>query len=136
MKHSFSPDVLALNPELETLLGNGKRTAKYRNVPTEVDGVRFDSIKEARDYQRLKLLEQAGQITNLRLQPEFVLQEAYTDCDGVHHRAIRYIADFAWDDLYTGKSHVLDSKGFQTKDFRLKAKMFRAKYPQYVFEVG
>lgn len=51
-------------------------------------------------------------------------------------RAIKYVADFLWTDLLTGKTHVKDSKGFKTKEFRIKEKLFKALYPQYVFEVG
>lgn len=131
--YTFSDDVLKLNPTLAAELAATKKkpTAKYRNIPTEADGHRFASKKEAADYQVLKLLEQAGQIAGLRLQPEFVLQEA---SDGM--RAIKYVADFLWTDLLTGKTHVKDSKGFKTKEFRIKEKLFKALYPQYVFEVG
>lgn len=117
------------------LPGDAKRS-KYGNVPTELDGHRFASKKEARDYGVLKLLQDAGQIVNLRLQPRFVLQEAYTDTDGTHHRMIEYVADFIWDDLHTGRTHVRDSKGARTPVFLLKAKLFRKLYPSYVFEVS
>lgn len=111
--------------------------SKYGNVPTTVDGHTFASKKEARDYGTLKLLEDAGQIVNLRLQPRFVLQDAYTDADGTHYRMIEYVADFMWDDLHTGKTHVRDSKGYSKNPvWRIKEKLFRAKYPQYTFEVG
>lgn len=135
MKYTYSADVLELNPMLRAIVDD-KKAAKYHNIPTEADGHRFASKKEARDYATLKLLEQAGQIANLRLQPRFVLQEAYTDSAGIGHRMIEYVADFMWNDLHTGKTHVKDSKGLRTPVFLLKAKLFRAKYPQYVFEVG
>ena len=126
MIYSFSDDVLALNPELRAIVGKpARRAAKYGNIPTVVDGIRFDSKKEAKDYCTLKLLEQAGQIVNLRLQPAF-------DLPG----GIRYIADFIWDDTHTKRTHVKDTKGFKTPAFKLKEKLFRATYPQYVFEVG
>jgi hypothetical protein len=130
----FSPDVIALNPGLQL---SGKKTkAKYGNVPTEADGHTFSSKKEAGDYLQLRILQEAGQIANLQLQPRFLLQEAYRDGAGQHHRKIEYVADFMWDDLHTGKTHVLDSKGVRTPLFRLKEKLFRRQYPQYIFEVG
>ena len=43
--------------------------SKYRNVKTEVDGILFASKKEARRYSELKLLERAGEIAHLELQP-------------------------------------------------------------------
>ena len=65
----------------------GKR--KYRNKPTEVDGITFASKKEAKRYQELKLLERAGEISNLKLQPAFPLR--------VHGYKIgKYIADFSY----------------------------------------
>lgn len=128
MNYTFSPDVLALNPGLQGQ-ATGK-PSKYRNVPTEVDGHRFASKKEATHYLQLRLLLDAGQICNLILQPRFTLQEAG---DGM--RAVTYVADFMWDDLYTKRTHVLDSKGVKTKEFRIKEKLFRAKYPQYAYEV-
>ena len=70
---------------------------KYHNTPTErvtPSGavLHFDSQKEARRYDHLILLEQSGQIRDLRLQVDFTLQEAYTDTEGRRVRAIRYKA--------------------------------------------
>jgi hypothetical protein len=129
--HLTEKDIQAIYPSSKP-----KAAAKYRNIPTEVDGHRFDSKKEAQDYVTLKLLEQAGQIEHLTLQPRFVLQDAFMDANGVKHRKMEYVADFMWRDKYTGKIHVKDTKGFSTKEYRLKARLFRKLYPQYVYEVG
>ena len=123
MIYTFSPDVLALNPHLQDV--SHKKANKYGNIPTLVDGHRFASKKEAGHYLQLRILQDAGQIANLKLQPRFKLAEGIT-----------YVADFLWDDLHTGKTHVKDSKGFRTKEFRIKEKLFRQLYPQYIFEVG
>lgn len=130
-RYTFSPDVLALNPDIAEMFCQGKRATKYGNVPTTIDGIRFDSRKEAQDYVTLKLLEQSGQIRDLVLQPRFTLQTGGGDM-----RSIEYVADFMWLDTHTGKMFVRDSKGHQTDVFKLKAKMFRRLYPQYVYEVG
>ncbi|WP_298023623.1 DUF1064 domain-containing protein [uncultured Dysosmobacter sp.] len=79
----------------------GERERKYHNQkdqrPTTSGGaVRFDSRKEARRYDELIALLHAGQIRELRLQPQFTLQEAYTTPEGVRVRAIRYQADFSY----------------------------------------
>ena len=71
------------------------KPGKYHNKPTErvtPSGavLHFDSQKEARRYDQLIALEQAGQIHDLRLQVDFTLQEAYTDTEGRRVRAIRY----------------------------------------------
>lgn len=50
-----------------------KAPSKYKAIPTTVDGHRFSSKKEARRYGELKLLEQAGHIFELELQPRFPL---------------------------------------------------------------
>jgi uncharacterized protein DUF1064 len=134
MKLTLSPDVVAANPYLKEAPYNQART-KYRNTVVMMDGHRFASQKEANDYKLLRYREVMGEITNLRLQPEFVLQEAFTDRNGKRQRAIIYRADFMWDDVDTGETHVLDTKGYETQVYRLKAKLFLQMYPQYVYEV-
>lgn len=47
--------------------------SKYRAISEVVDGIRFHSRKEANRYRELKLLEKAGEIRNLELQPKFAL---------------------------------------------------------------
>ncbi len=108
------------------------RAHKYGARATVIDGVTFASQKEAREYQALVTLERMGLISDLRLQPRYELQAAF-DRDGVHHRAIVYVGDFAF--VRDGRQVVVDAKGFQTAVFRLKQKLFLAKYPDIVMEV-
>ena len=70
-------------------------TSKYRNKKTTVNGIAFDSQKEAARFQELLLMQEAGEITGLRLQPEFTLQEAFTTLQGERVRAVKYRADFS-----------------------------------------
>lgn len=111
---------------------------KYNNKKTEIDGIVFDSKKEANRYQELKLLERAGKISDLTLQPEFELQEAF-EKHGKKFRPIKYKADFSYieinEDQYLNKVIVEDTKGFRTKEFELKYKMFEHKYPSLKLEV-
>lgn len=77
------------------------RPGKYRNIRdkrTSAAGheIAFDSKKEARRYDELTARLRAGEIRDLRLQAEFTLQEAFTDADGNRTRAIRYKADFTY----------------------------------------
>lgn len=51
--------------------------SKYHNKTTEVDGILFDSQKEAEYYTNLLWLKRSGAVTDIKLQPEFVLQPAY-----------------------------------------------------------
>ncbi|MBS9779920.1 MAG: DUF1064 domain-containing protein [Moraxellaceae bacterium] len=68
---------------------------KYKNKPTIVDDIEFHSKKEARRYSNLKLLEQAGIISDLELQPKFDLIPTLK-IHGKTHRKITYSADFAY----------------------------------------
>ena len=91
---------------------------KYHNVITECDGIKFRSAKEANRYKELKLLLRAGEITELELQPVFVLEPSCV-LDGRKQRCRTYTADFR----YTDKNGVVtteDCKGMRTKDYRYK----------------
>lgn len=118
MKSTASLTVAALSPRPQSY-------NKFRNKRTEIDGQKFDSRKEARRWQELKLLERAGQIENLDRQVKFPL-----DVDGVH--ICNYFADFTYDE----KSQVVveDCKGIRTRDYKLKAKLMLAIYRIKIFE--
>ena len=106
-----------------------QKKSKYGNVKTEVDGIKFDSQKEARRYQTLMLAQKSGLIRDLRLQHEFTLQEAYTTCTGKRIRAIKYRADFTYY-MVDGDSMVIEdvkSKGTKTKEYELKKKLMADK---------
>jgi hypothetical protein len=93
---------------------------KYRNQPTEVDGIKFSSKKEAKRYADLKWLLRGGQITDLKLQPRFPLK--------VNDKLIcTYVADFEYVTA-AGETVVEDVKGVQTDVFKLKRKLMRACY--------
>lgn len=79
---------------------------KYHNKKTEVDGIFFDSQKEARRYQQLKVALELGVIEDLRLQVDFTLIEAYTDAKGERHQALRYKADFTYKVRSAGYDHL------------------------------
>lgn len=106
---------------------------KYRAKKTVIDGITFDSKGEASRYTELKLLEKAGVISDLELQPEFVLQDRFTDFSGAKQRAIKYRADFKY---IEGDAEIVeDFKGKQTAEFKLKKKMFLKRYPEFVFRI-
>ena len=107
------------------------KTNKYSNAKVKIDGIKFDSKKEANRYLELKMLERAGVISNLILQPKFLLQESFKR-NGKTHRAIFYVADFEY--IKDGKRIVEDVKGFKTDVYKLKKKLFLAKYPQVEFK--
>ncbi len=99
---------------------------KYRNKKVIVDGKEFDSKKEGNRYKELRLLERAGEISNLELQPRFLLQDKFKK-NGKTYRKIEYVADFKY--IENGKTIVEDVKGMQTDVFKLKHKIFEKVYP-------
>lgn len=83
--------------------GQTAKGGKYHNQSTErltADGkvIKFDSLKEARRYDELMILLKQGKIRNLKLQVDITIQEAYTDLEGNRIRAIRYRADFVYEE--------------------------------------
>lgn len=95
-----------------------KRPAKYGNRRTVVDGISFMSAKEARRYSELKLLERAGEISGLKLQPRFSLKV-------LDRLVTTYVADFQYLER-DGSVVVEDAKGFRTDVYKIKAKLFEA----------
>ena len=92
---------------------------KYRNKITYIDGLRFDSRKEAMHYVYLRELEKRGTINNLQLQTKmpFII-------DG--KKIFTYKPDFEYDDDFG--HHIIDVKGVETTTFRLKKKLIEAQY--------
>ena len=108
-----------------------QKKRKYGNRHVTIDNIRFDSLAEADRYQQLKLMEQAGAISDLRLQPRYELQRAFTDNDGIKHRAIVYVADFEYRE--NGLRVTEDVKGKATKEYLIKKKLFLFKYFDLTF---
>ena len=106
---------------------------KYNAKKTEMDGITFDSKAEAHRYRDLTLLQKAGQISGLELQPAFELQEAFTDATGHRQRAIKYLADFKYTEA--GQQVIEDVKGMEPPVFKLKKKLFLYRYPEYELRI-
>ena len=85
------------------------KPSKYRNVKTEVDGIKFDSKKEAKRWAELRTLQKAGKLLDLSHQWKYFLIPAQTRSDGKKERGVTYIADFAYVDM-DGVTHVEDVK--------------------------
>ena len=110
---------------------------KYHSQKTEVDGITFDSRKEATRYSELKLLERAGEITDLLRHKVFVLIGYQKDKDGkVIERPVNYICDFAYKDK-TGALIVEDVKSpaTRTPQYIIKRKLMLSIYGIRVKEV-
>lgn len=108
------------------------KASKYHSQKVTVDGILFDSKKEAHYYRELLLLKRAGEVIKIDLQPEFELQSGYRNRDGLWVRPIKYRADFRVT-YKSGLVVVVDTKGFRTKDYLLKKKMLLYKYPEIDF---
>ena len=108
------------------------KPSKYRAKPTVVDGIRFASMKEAKRYGELKLLEKAGEITDLELQSVFHLNAANPSQPCF---VGKYLADFSYYDARTRQLVVEDVKGFKTPLYRWKKKHVEAQYGLKIREV-
>lgn len=120
-------------PVHATKIMNNQIKSKYGAKKTEENGIVFDSKKEAKRYQQLKLLERGGLIHDLELQVEFELQPSF-EIAGEKRLPIKYIADFVYSDN-SGNMIVEDVKGMKTDVYKLKKKLFEYKYSTKIKEV-
>lgn len=91
--------------------------AKYRNIKTVVDGIKFDSKKEAKRYGELKIMQRYGFISSLQMQVPYELK--------INGKLVcKYVADFKY--LAKGRLVVEDVKGIKTPIYRLKKKLMLA----------
>ena len=105
----------------------GRRPHKYGARRTEYAGVVYDSAGESGYARRLDLLKAAGKIHGWRRGGEWVLLDSPT---GKRRDGITYRPDFeVWDTPDGGGFRVVDFKGVVTREFRLKARLWRARYP-------
>ena len=99
------------------------KRSKYFNVRTEVDCIKFASKAEAKRYQELKLMQNAGSIKT------FIMQTPWLLTGG-----IKYVSDFLV--FYTdGTVVVEDVKGVKTDVYKLKKKLFESYYPFKITEI-
>lgn len=137
---------------------NSKRTFEERDVSNRkyhnkrvqklLDNgiaINFDSKKEAQRYDELMLMLKSGAIRDLKLQPQFTIQEAYTTQEGNRVRAIRYQADFSYERETepdcNGATHWLlvvedvKSEATKTRVYEIKKKLLREKFGINIVEV-
>jgi hypothetical protein len=103
---------------------------KFGARKVEIDGIWFDSKREAARFSELKILERTGQIRNLTLQPSFQII--------VNEKKIcSYVADFSYFDLRSLETIVEDVKSKATKTplYQLKKKLFEALYKRTITEI-
>ena len=108
--------------------------SKYGNQKTVIDGLMFDSKKEANRWCELKLMERAGVISNLvRQMPITLLPAQRNDKGKVIERPVKYVADFMYEE--DGKQVIEDTKGVRTKEYIIKRKLMLWRYGIRIKEV-
>ena len=110
---------------------------KYHNKKTFIDGIKFDSKLEAERYEQLKMMECAGVIRDLELQPEYELIPLFRK-NGKTWRKTVYKADFRYILSENDKTIIEDVKGSTaviTDVFSLKKKLFEYKYPKLSIKI-
>ena len=108
--------------------------SKYGNKKVFIDGIKFDSQKEGNYYLKLKLLEKGNIIKDLELQKVYELQPGFK-LGNKTYRKIEYKADFCYKTISDDKLHIVDTKGFRTKEYMLKKKILAYKYGIEIEEV-
>lgn len=106
---------------------------KYHSKPVVIDGIKFDSQKEAGRYKQLRMWEEEGKISNLERQVPFLLvpkqmlehprrnlhKTGLVNCE----REIKYLADFVY--YRDGVKIVEDVKGLKTPEYIIKRKLMK-----------
>lgn len=147
MAQQRQPKATPPSPAPPPWAGGGEKYHNVRTQRTLEDGgkVDFDSKKEARRYDELMAMLRAGQIRDLKLQPQFTIQEAYTTPEGQRVRVIRYQADFSYERATepdcNGEIHWLrvvedvKSRATKTRVYEIKKKLLREKLGIEIREV-
>ena len=106
---------------------------KYNAVRTWNGGHWFSSKREAHRYTEMLLLEKAGEIRDIELQPTYRLMAPTPD--GALVSTAKYIADFRYLDIPSGETVVEDVKGVRTQVYKLKKRWVEAQYAIKIVEI-
>lgn len=120
------------------------KNRKYGNRKAEVDGIAFDSKKEARRWRELTLLQEVGKISDLRRQVKYTLIPAQREPDTkgkrggiikgkLLEREVAYYADFVY--IADGRTVVEDTKGVRTPEYIIKRKLMLWRYGLRIKEI-
>ena len=102
------------------------KPAKYGNRKTFVDGITFDSAKEAKRWGELCLLQKAGVIAGLDRQYRYPLHGQDAPILTQTGRQAYYVADFVYEDIEAEAVVIEDAKGFRTPEYKLKRAILAA----------
>lgn len=113
--------------------------SKYHNQKTTIDGINFDSKREAERWCELKIMQRAGIVTDLKRQVKYCLIPEVKGSDKkIRQRAVHYIADFVyWEKHNDGCWHqvVEDAKGIRTEVYKIKKKLMLWRFGIEIREV-
>lgn len=117
-------------------VGRSAPVNKYGNRKVEVDGITFDSQREAKRWRDLKLVEAAGEISHLERQVPYELIPAIRDekTGKVIQRSVTYVADFVYQTA-GGEWIVEDAKGYRTEAYKIKKKLMLWRHGIRIVEV-
>lgn len=124
----------------------GSKRNKYGSSTCTVDGIVFDSQREAKRYIDLHLLEINGKISNLQRQVKYVLIPTQREPDSIGpkggvkkgkviEKECSYIADFVYLDNEKQETVVEDTKGFRTPEYIIKRKLMLHVYGIRIVEI-
>lgn len=100
---------------------------KFGAIATTVDGIRFDSLREARRWGELRLLEKAGEIRNLTRQVAIPLMGQNGPLKTRTGKHMRLTVDFVYEDRRLGWARVYkDAKGKPTRDYEVRRAVAQA----------
>lgn len=116
-------------------ISDKKTKNKFGALTASINEIKFDSVMEAKYYVHLLHKEQEGMIKNIRLQVPFGLVLAYKDFDGSRVRLIIYLADFCFEKVDDNSKYIVDVKGTETPEFKIKWKLLGYKYPEYIRQI-
>ena len=107
--------------------------SKYRAVRTEVNGITFASKREAKRFCELKMLEKAGEVINLELQPRFDLEVLSPIGEVV--KIGRYTADFRYQHFLREVVEDVKSPASRTEAYMLRKRHVEAQYGIRIQEI-
>lgn len=100
---------------------------KFGAIATTVDGIKFPSLKEARRWGELRLMERAGEIRGLRRQVKIDLQGQNGPLRTRTGKAMKLTVDFVYEDRRLNWAQVYeDSKGTPTRDYEVRRAVAQA----------
>ena len=134
-KRTKTAQILTNQAEIIQGLGTkvkvAKNRSKYKNRKVERGGIKYDSGKEAKRAFDLEIKQRKGEVSELKRQVKFVLQDSFkipskkTKQGFETIKEIAYIADFTY--FMGGQFYIEDVKGYKTPEYKIKAKMLRKK---------